>query len=134
LYLFRKVLEALLSYGAKQYDELVGGLVTHLLVGKDFEDIHIEVARDLYKIKIVTSRWVKSSLKAQKLLPIGPPIFLGYVATTTGLGSDDVKRIWIALNFHSGEYFPRLVVGQVNLLICGKASGVCFRTIFLYIS
>ena len=128
----------LLSHGAKEYFEVIGGFVTHVLVGADANPTKLEESREIHDIpNIVGFHWVVNCIKARTLLPVYPDIFSELVVSCSGIGMNDIKTVWAAMSLHGGILKPRLDLQRCNLLICGQPSGVinfyiyCLIFIFL---
>lgn len=114
----------MLFHGAREKPEAIAGIVTHVLEGEEADPIKLDEIREIEEIPVVGYHWVINCVKAGAILPIYPQIFSGLVASSTGIGLDDVKKLWAALSLHGGSFMPLLHLDRCNVLICGKASGV----------
>ena len=118
------------KFGARR-DKEQFGMVTHLLVGENPDKVSIEEAEEILEVPVVHYKWVIYSVKCGKLLPTkalavcDKILFKNVVATTSGVGLDDVKKIWTMLTYQGGTFLPRLDLNRCTHVICGKPSGVC---------
>lgn len=102
---------------------------THVLCGRNFEESHVQEARELYEIPVVNEQWVINSVKLNKLVPTKPyfptttgKLFHGFIFTMTQIESQDRLKLYAMITLHGGNVQKDLDNKVTHLLMGGSQS------------
>ncbi|CAH8531971.1 unnamed protein product [Heterobilharzia americana] len=122
----KKVVDLLKSLGAVSHPFLSESV--RFAISDDPSLVEVGEAEELYAVPVVTSRWVKLSVEAQKFLPFRPfhpdfkQIFAGTVITCSGLSVADRLAIWAHVIIHGGDMCHYLDKSVTHVVVA-KAAG-----------
>ena len=120
--------------GAKKHNYLSEDVTHCLVAGPDAEDSVLEEPFDVYQIPVIKGDdWVQTSVKCGQRLPLScfeavPSkvaachVFKGLHFSVSGLGINDINRLWALIRTHGG-LFSRELRSSTTHLICGRKSG-----------
>lgn len=106
---------------------------THVLCGKNFDDSHVQEARELYEIPVVNEHWVLNSVRLNKLVPTKPyspstigKLFHGFIFTMTQIEPQDRLKLYAMITFNGGNVQKDLD-NKVTHLISGGSQSVALK-------
>lgn len=106
---------------------------THVLCGKNFEESHVQEARELYEIPVVNEQWVLNSAKLNKLAPTKPyfpittgKLFNGFIFTMTQVEPQDRLKLYAMITLHGGNVQKDLD-NKVTHLLSGGSQSVALK-------
>ncbi|CRK86347.1 CLUMA_CG000101, isoform A [Clunio marinus] len=127
-----KVLDILKNGGAT-FSKFTMDNVTHVIVGKNFDESQVQEARELYEKPTVTEQWVLTSIKLGKLAPVKPydpimngKLFSNCIFTMNQIDAQDRLKLYAMITFHGGCVKKELD-NKVTHLLSGGSQSVALK-------
>lgn len=106
---------------------------THVLCGKNYEESHVQEARELYEIPVVNEQWILISVRLNKLAPTKPyfpstagKLFHNFVFTMTQIELQDRLKLYAMITLHGGSVQKDLD-NRVTHLLSGGSQSVALK-------